>query len=99
MACTFIICGPKCSICCTLVSVWGVIMLAIMGVLLQKRSLTFAEDLLDDIHAESLEEFRKEAEDKYDNAAITCYIAAGIYLGTFALSLWQAFLNKRHNRI
>ena len=74
-------------------------MLAIMGVLLQKRSLTFAEDLVAEIKADSLDHFIQEVEIKYDNAAVTCYIAAAIYLGSFAISIWQAFLNKRHNRI
>lgn len=75
-------------------------MLAIMGVLLQKRSLTFAEDLLEEIKVtSSLEDFIEKAKEKYDNAAITCYIAAGIYLATFAFSLWQAYMNKRAKKI
>lgn len=75
-------------------------MLAIMGVLLQRHSLTFAEDLLEEItKPSSLDDFIKQAEEKYENAAMTCYIAAAIYLATFAFSLWQAFMNKRANKI
>lgn len=71
-----------------------------MGVLLQQHSLTFAEDLLEEIQKpSSLEDFIHQAEEKYENAAITCYIAAGIYLATFAFSLWQAYMNKRANKI
>lgn len=39
------LCGPKLSICCTLLSVWGIIMLSIMGLLLKYQSITFVEDL------------------------------------------------------
>jgi len=70
-----------------------------MGVLLQKHSLTFAEDLVTEIKAGSIADFIKEADEKYENAAVTCYIAAALYLGSFAISIWQAWLNKRHNKI
>lgn len=41
MAC----CGPKLSTCCTLLSLWGVIMLLILGFLLKMQSIAFVEDL------------------------------------------------------
>ena len=37
-------CGPKLSIFCTLISIWGVIMLPILGLLLNIHSTAFAED-------------------------------------------------------
>jgi len=36
--------GIKMSVFCTLLSVWGIIMLGIMGGLLKMRSVAFAED-------------------------------------------------------
>src|SRR6218665_181465 len=99
MAFSGIVCGPKCSICCSLISVWGIIMLAIMGVLLQAHSLTFAEDLVEEIkETNSIDEFVKQAEEKYENAAKTCYMAAGLYLFTFVFSLFQVWLNKKNSR-
>lgn len=70
-------------------------MLVIMGGLLKIKSLAFAEDLLKDQEAESLEEFRKIADEKYENAAISTWIAAAIYAVTLAFSLLQVFLNKK----
>lgn len=74
-------------------------MLPIMGVLLKQKSLTFAEDLVEDLDklAETdLEEFYKQADERYENAALTCFIAGAIYLGSLAVSGWQAYLNFRH---
>ena len=88
------VCGPNFSLCCTLISVWGFIMLPIMGVLLSKHSLTFAEDLVEDIEFNTTTEFLQKAGERYDEAAKTCYIAGAIYLGSFAFSIWQFFLNR-----
>ncbi|UXI14263.1 Ribonuclease kappa-B [Sarcoptes scabiei] len=90
-------CGPKFSICCTLISIWGFIMLPIMGVLLSNRSLAFSEDLVEDLEYNSTEDFIHKAEERYATAAKTCYIAGAIYLGSFALSAWQFVLNQRRN--
>ncbi|KAL3194935.1 hypothetical protein MRX96_045844 [Rhipicephalus microplus] len=38
------ICGPKFSMCCSILSVWGIIMLVIMGIFLFTHSVAFAED-------------------------------------------------------
>jgi hypothetical protein len=69
-----------------------------MGGLLKMRSIAFAEDLLKDTEADSLDEFMKIAEHKYDNASVSCWIAACIYVATLAISLWQAFINKKHDK-
>ena len=52
--------GIKMSVFASLLSVWGIIMLAIMGGLLRIHSVAFAEDF----EAETL----AEMEEKYDNA-------------------------------
>ncbi|OTF78823.1 hypothetical protein BLA29_012034 [Euroglyphus maynei] len=46
-----------------------------MGVLLSKHSLTFAEDLVEDIEFNSTDEFIDKATERYDEAAKTCYVA------------------------
>lgn len=89
------VCGPKLSICCILISIWGFIMLPIMGVLLKSRSLAFAEDLIEEIHESDPVKFMELANKNYDNAAKSCYIAGAIYLGSFIFSIWQFWLNNR----
>lgn len=52
--------GIKCSVVLSLISIWGIIQLAVMGGLLKIHSVAFAEDF----EAESLE----EVEESYDTA-------------------------------
>ncbi|XP_054158330.1 ribonuclease kappa-B-like [Oppia nitens] len=93
------ICGPKLSVCCAVLSVWGIVMLAILGGLLKIRSIAFAEDILADIKSVDLDDFGRQATDKYDNAAYSTWVAAVIYVLTLAFSLFQAALNKRSGKL
>ena len=70
-------------------------MLTIMGGLLKIRSIAFAEDLLKDTEVHNITEFMDIAKEKYENAAVSTWIAAAIYVVTLAFSLFQAFLNKK----
>lgn len=50
--------GIKMSVFCSLLSVWGILMLAVMGGLLSIKSVAFAEDF----EAETLEEIYEKYE-------------------------------------
>jgi len=63
------------------------------------RSIAFAEDLLKDEKAEDIDAFMKIADEKYDNAAVSTWMAAAIYVATLAFSLFQAFLNKKADKL
>lgn len=85
------LCGVKRSIFCTLVSVWGVIMLGIMGGLLSYKSIAFIEDVPVeefDQH-QGIDAFFKEQYHKYDLAAHNCYIALIMYAVTFLVSIYH----------
>ncbi|XP_068219095.1 ribonuclease kappa [Palaemon carinicauda] len=89
-------CGPKCSLCCTLLSVWAIIQLGFMALFFGIRSPAFIEDLY--IPAEAEEEPRTylEAMNKsYYQIATNCGIAAGLYGVTLVVSGWQWYLNNR----
>ncbi|XP_074604431.1 ribonuclease kappa-B-like [Brevipalpus obovatus] len=96
------LCGPKLSICCTLLSVWGIIMLSILGLLLKYQSIAFIEDLgiketrEDKAHPhKSMAELLKEGGEKFDTAALNCWIAAGLYGATFFVSVFQFYRNMK----
>ncbi|KAI6216175.1 hypothetical protein M3Y99_01564800 [Aphelenchoides fujianensis] len=82
------VCGPKLSATCAVLSVWGIIFMAILGLLFQNRSVGLFEDL------PKPERFTKEIIEKaYSDAALKCYIACGIYGGLFVVSairFWTA---------
>ncbi|KAL1431574.1 ribonuclease kappa [Rhipicephalus microplus] len=92
------ICGPKFSMCCSILSVWGIIMLVIMGIFLFTHSVAFAEDL--GIEAEHMKkhEFLTEANRRYTQAAYNCWIAACLYVVTLAASVHQIYMNRRAQR-
>ena len=97
------ICGPKTSICCTILSIWGIIMLGLMAIFLKLRSIAFAEDILPELEPDQFRElnisstndYLKYAEGKYDQACQTCWIAACLYFVTLVISVFAIFRNKQ----
>lgn len=92
------ICGVKRSIFCTLVSVWGIIMLAAMGGLLSIKSLAFVEDIAVEEfdQRQGINAFYSEQDHKFDMAANNCYIALIMYGVTFLVSIYHwAVYHKR----
>jgi len=76
-------CGPKCSYCCLVVSVWGIIMLLILGILFSSKARALIRDAPDN------------SVSGMNTAAMSCYIAAGIYVVTTLISVWQIRLNNQ----
>ena len=46
------VCGPKLSLCCTILSVWGIFQLTLMGIFFHINSVA----LIEDIHLEEVSE-------------------------------------------
>lgn len=89
------LCGVKRSIFCTLVSAWGIIMLAGMGGLLSYKSLAFVEDLEVEEFT-GIANFYHEQDHKFDSAAQNCYTATIMYAVTFLVSIYHwAVYHKR----
>ncbi|XP_077284384.1 ribonuclease kappa [Arctopsyche grandis] len=89
------ICGPKCSLCCLLLSIWGIIQLVLMGAFYYIRSVALLEDLPLEEHYESVSAFYTAADSAYEQNAYNCWIAACIYVFTLLLSGHQFYMNSR----
>ncbi|KAK3103426.1 hypothetical protein FSP39_019119 [Pinctada imbricata] len=92
------VCGPKLSVCCTILSVWGIVMLALMGVFYQIHSVALFEDI--PLNHTKWEEDNFPLEDvhkAYEQTGLNCFIAAGIYVLFFFFSCWQQRLNSKAN--
>ncbi|PRD21708.1 UNVERIFIED_CONTAM: Ribonuclease kappa [Trichonephila clavipes] len=91
---SFRFCGPKLSVCCSILSVWGIIMLVLLGIFLGVYSAAFAEDL-------NLEEdidksdFKNKMKREFTQASYNCLIAACLYVLSLCVSIWQYYLNRR----
>ncbi|PZC83174.1 ribonuclease kappa [Helicoverpa armigera] len=74
-----------CGICCSLISVWGIIQLTLMGIFYYVEAVT----LLEDVEAEEYDDYEDyihKTEHNYAAVARNCWIAAAIYLVFLALS-------------
>ncbi|ELU15414.1 hypothetical protein CAPTEDRAFT_224567 [Capitella teleta] len=90
------ICGPKLSLCCLIISVWGVVMLGLLGVFFRIQSPALAEDIPinKDEWAQTQYQYSYIVE-KYNQNSTNCFVAAGAYVGVFAISFIMWRVNKR----
>ncbi|XP_058968255.1 ribonuclease kappa-B-like isoform X3 [Pocillopora verrucosa] len=79
------ICGPKLANCCFLISIWGIIMLLLLGVFFSTRSVALIEDIPG----------KMNESEGYKSSAKNCYIAAGIYAVTMVVAAHQKWVNSR----
>ncbi|XP_060764671.1 ribonuclease kappa-B [Neoarius graeffei] len=93
---SLLFCGPKLAACGIVLSIWGVIMLAMLGIFFSAKSAVLIEDV-----PFTEEDIRNDATPPqaiyklYNQVAINCFIAAAIYVGVGAIALCQVRLNKR----
>ncbi|XP_068444201.1 ribonuclease kappa-A [Clinocottus analis] len=89
-----LICGPKLAACGIVLSSWGVIMLAMLGIFFSTHSAVLIEDV-----PVSEDIFHDENPDRiyalYNKVGYNCFIAAGIYILFAAFSCCQMKLNKQ----
>ncbi|XP_076450574.1 ribonuclease kappa-like [Babylonia areolata] len=88
--------GTSCSRYYMVISIWGIVMLALLGIFFWVRSPALFEDVpLGDWEANH---FSKDyAKTKYEQNAINCWIAAAIYVVLFIFSFVQYKMNNRSN--
>ncbi|XP_041638385.1 ribonuclease kappa-A-like [Cheilinus undulatus] len=91
-----VICGPKQAACGIVISLWGVIMLSMLGIFFITHSAVLIEDVPvteDDLHQDGNPPQR--VYQLYDKVGYNCIIAAAIYVFIGAFSCCQMRLNKQ----
>ncbi|KAF1380371.1 ribonuclease kappa-A [Sander lucioperca] len=91
-----LICGPKLAACGIVLSTWGVIMLAMLGIFFTTHSAVLIEDVPftdQDIHQDINPPQRIYA--LYNQVGYNCFIAAAFYILFGFFSCCQMKLNKR----
>jgi len=77
-----------------MISIWGVVQLLLMGIFFYIRSPAFIEDLAIDHHeVHDPLQFIDEMNKSYQQIAINCWIACGMYAATLLVSGWQMYEN------
>nr|BAN20437.1 ribonuclease, putative [Riptortus pedestris] len=89
------ICGPKCSLCGIVFSIWGIIQLGLMGVFYYIHSVALLEDLQIAEEYPDAQSFYNAAYEGYSVNAYNCWIAAVLYFITLAFSSYQFYVNSR----
>ncbi|KAM4726349.1 ribonuclease kappa-B [Anableps anableps] len=93
---SLLFCGPKMAACGMVISIWGVIMLAMLGIFFSAKSAVLIEDVPfteEDIRTDKNPPQNIYA--LYNQVGINCFIAAAVYVAVGAISLCQVRLNKR----
>ncbi|XP_055537721.1 ribonuclease kappa-B-like [Wyeomyia smithii] len=92
------VCGTKLSVLGMVISVWGILQLCLLGFMYQNRAVALVEDfpksMLDKVYNSS-GEFYAEADQKFDDYAFQCWIAAGLYVVTLLFSSYQYYANSQ----
>lgn len=94
---SLLFCGPKLAACGIVISIWGVIMLAMLGIFFSVHSAVLIEDLPlkeEDMHSDLPPP--QAVYRLYDQVGLNCFIAAGIYFVVGCISFCQVRLNKRN---
>lgn len=83
------VCGPKLSNCCFVLSIWGIIMLVLMGIFFRVESVALLEDLPPG----------ENTTERYNAASINCFVAAAIYGVVFLFTSYQKWaMNRGYTR-
>lgn len=91
------LCGPKLSLCCSIISVWGIVQFALMGIFF----IVQAAPLVDDFEFEESSStdktiFEEGLKHAFHQRAYNCWIAAALYVGllVFAGMQFQVHLKR-----
>jgi ribonuclease kappa len=84
------ICGPKLSLCCTIISVWGIIQFILLGIFFFVESAPLLDDFtIDTKNTTDSIAFDAEIKNAYHQRAYNCWIAAFLYVALLVFSGYQ----------
>ena len=83
------ICGQKLSTFGLVLSVWGILQLAITGVLFHTRSVALIQDIFLEEDYKTKNQLINDINIRYDANALNCWIAALMYVATLCVSAQQ----------
>jgi ribonuclease kappa len=70
-------------------SIWGIVQLAITGVLFHNRSVALIEDIFLEDGYKTKDQLINDINIRYDTSALNCWIAALMYIATLCISAQQ----------
>lgn len=89
------LCGPKLSLCCSIISIWGIIQFMIMGILFYTQAAPLIESFEMEHEYIDKEKFAENLRNGYAQRAYNCWIAAFLYVGVLVLAGSQFMSNQK----
>lgn len=84
------ICGPKLSLCCTIISVWGIIQFILLGIFFFVEAAPLLVELnFDYKNSSDPHGFSDQLKTSYHQRAYNCWIAAVLYIALLVFSGYQ----------
>ncbi len=89
------ICGPKLSLCCTIISVWGIIQFILMGIFFFVEAAPLLDDFKFNSTTTNKEVYKLNMKNAYSQRAYNCWIAAFLYVGLLVFAGSQFMNNQK----
>ncbi|KAH8401712.1 hypothetical protein KR009_007499 [Drosophila setifemur] len=88
----------KCCTCCLFISVWGVLMLNILGIFFYVKSLGLMGDLPMPKEFTTVADFKAVVDEQFEMVAIRCFVTAFIYLLFVFLAIYLIRRERKRAR-
>jgi ribonuclease kappa len=92
------LCGPKLSLCCSVISVWGIIQFILMGIFFFVEAAPLLEDIaFDGKNMTDQNIFEGELRKAFHQRAYNCWIAAFLYVALLLFAGMQFMTNLKQS--
>jgi ribonuclease kappa len=90
------LCGTKLSLCCSIISVWGIVQFILLGIFFFTKAVPLSDDFEFDHHTHDEKIFEDRLHEAYDQRAYNCWIAAFLYVGLLVFAGSQFMINQKN---
>ena len=89
------VCGMKLSLCCSIISVWGIVQFILLGIFFLIEAAPLLNDLNIDDDYQNKQDFENSLKSAYNQRAYNCWIAAFFYVGLLAFAGSQFMIHQK----
>lgn len=91
------ICGPKLSLCCSVISVWGIIQCLLLGIFFFVQAAPLIDDFDFDHEGTTQNVFDERLKEAFHQRAYNCWIAAFLYVALLVFAGSQFITNLKRS--
>lgn len=91
------ICGPKLSLCCSVISVWGIVQFVLLGIFFFVEAAPLLDDFEFNHNTTDINVFKDNLSHAYHQRAYNCWIAAFLYVALLLFAGVQFRTNMKRS--